>query len=98
MLRNSFHGVAGAGPSDVVAFGGNMRRKSLVISYAGGGALIVAFGRTTNSGSDFDIMVTQSNSPVTLTVNEVGDSIHDEVHLWNSAGGQPVSAVEFFSP
>lgn len=97
MLRNKYHGLAGSGGSDVVALGGNMRRKSLAISYQGAGYLIVALGRSTAAGTDGDFTVIGTGGSLLLTEAMIGDAIHDDVHLWNSAAGGPCDVVEFFA-
>ena len=96
MKRNTFSGSAGTGPSDVQMFGPNPNRKALVITYGGSGTLVVAIGKKTSGGTVGDLLLQAAGGPIILTHAIIGDSITEEVNCWNSAGSQPVGAMEFF--
>ena len=96
MKRNTFSGSAGGGPTDVQIFGPNPRRKSLVITYGGAGTLVIAIGKKTSGGTVGDLLLQATGGPIILTHDVIGDSITEEINCWNSVGGQPVGAMEFF--
>lgn len=96
MKFQSYFGPAGGGASDVVALPGNMRRKSLVITYGGAGNLLVSLGNRTNNGTDADFVLSASGGPLVLNHDTCGDALTAEVHIWNSAASSPVTVTEFF--
>lgn len=96
MKRNTFSGSAGTGPNDKQIFGPNPNRKALVITYGGSGTLVVAIGKSTAGGTVGDLLLQAAGGPIILTHAIIGDSITEEVNCWNSAGSQPVGAMEFF--
>lgn len=98
MLRNSFHGNAGGGSTDVVALGGNMRRKTLIISWGGAGPLLISFGNKTLTGSVFDLVMISNQGPLVLTREAIGDALTEAVYIWNSTASGPATITEFFDP